>query len=153
MERFTVEELLDNGISFNLVNKYNSEDEKTKAEAKEEIMEHFLLDIMNLFSFEDTMNEEWAKIDKILKESDTVKLVESKFPGLAHQDFLLYFIILRNALEFAYQVYYYEKDEVSLAFSPHEIKSIKDSELRYYIQTFFLHYIDFLQQQKENEGK
>jgi hypothetical protein len=150
---FTVEELLDNGISFNLANKYNSEDERAKAEAKVAVMDHFLFDIMNLFSFEDTMNEEWAKIDKILKESDIVKLVESKFPGLTHPDFLLYFVILRNALEFADQVYYYEKDEVSLAFSPHEIRSIKDSELRYYIQTFFLQYIDILQQQKENEGK
>ena len=153
MERFTVEELLDNGISFNLVNKYNSEDEKTKTTAEVAVMDHFLYDIMNLFSFEDTMNEEWAKIDKILKESDIVKLVESKFPGLAHHDFLLYFVILQNAIEFVDQVYYYEKDEVSLAFSPLEIRSIKDSELRYYIQSFFLLYIDITKQQKEEEGK
>ena len=93
MERFTVEELLDNGISFNLANKYNSEDERAKAEAEIAVMDHFLFDIMNLFSFEDTMHEEWAKIDKILKESDSAKLVESKFPGLTHHDFLLYFII------------------------------------------------------------
>lgn len=148
MEKFTVEELTDNGISFNIMNQYNSEDEQTKIEAEHLIFHHFLFEILDIIPYDDIVNERWSKIAKTVSDCNSAKILESKFPGYSHNEFLKYYVILKNAMEFVDQIYYYEKEDVELSFAPIEIAHISDESLRMHTQLFFLAYVDIIQNLK-----
>ena len=116
MTDFTVEELYDHGISFNLANQYNSEDELTKRKAKQIILSHFMTEILDQFTFEDAINENIENVDKALSCNETAKFLESKCPMIHHSLFLSYCIILKCSTSFIEQVILYERSDIKLSY-------------------------------------
>lgn len=148
MTDFTVEELLDNGISFNIVNQYTSEDEQTKLQARQIILSHFMLEILDQFTFDDAINEDIKKIDEALSNNITARFLESKLPAIPHSLFISYCIILKCATSFIEQVILFERRDVKLSYYFMSISEFLDEDFREFSEVFFLTYEDTIEKLK-----